>query len=327
MMYVDTSQEGMTITVHKSLRHSLGMAFWLLLCFLWMGSKVQAAAITHPVAYIEGSGNAALDQHMTNLVSKELDGRVDLVPLEAKHLPVASGRPVIAIGPAAFSGLLDKEVTAPIIALLVEKQAIENYLDKTGEQLTAVFYDVPLLRQALTGKAILPQATRVSVLATLDSADMYEPLIEQLPAYGLEGRVSIVSSDDQLIPTLNRALSYGDFVLAGLDDTIYNPRNIKHILLTAYRRNRILIGPSQPYVKAGALASGYAPFEAMAKQAAEALLAYFDSGKLPAPGYPDQYRVDVNQQVARSLNIALPNRKWIAETVDHFIQDQQEAQP
>ena len=325
MMYVDTSQEGMTITVHKSLRHSLGMAFWLLLCFLWMASKVQAAAITHPVAYIEGSGNAALDQHMTNLVSKELDGRVDLVPLEAKDLPLASGRPVIAIGPAAFSGLLDKEITAPIIALLVEKQAIENYLDKTGEQLTAVFYDVPLLRQALTGKAILPQATRVSVLATLDSADIYEPLIEQLPAYGLEGRMFIVSSDDQLIPSLNRALTYGDFVLAGLDDKIYNPRNIKHILLTAYRRNRILIGPSQAYVKAGALASSYAPFTTMAKQTADYLLAFFETGKLPAPAYPDEYRVEVNQQVARSLNIPLPDREWIAQAVDRFIQEQQEA--
>ena len=325
MMYVDTSQEGMTITVHKSLRHSLGMAFWLLLCFLWMASKVQAAAITHPVAYIEGSGNAALDQHMTNLVSKELDGRVDLVPLEAKDLPLASGRPVIAIGPAAFSGLLDKEITAPIIALLVEKQAIENYLDKTGEQLTAVFYDVPLLRQALTGKAILPQATRVSVLATLDSADIYEPLIEQLPAYGLEGRMFIVSSDDQLIPSLNRALTYGDFVLAGLDDKIYNPRNIKHILLTAYRRSRILIGPSQAYVKAGALASSYAPFTTMAKQTADYLLAFFETGKLPAPAYPDEYRVEVNQQVARSLNIPLPDREWIAQAVDRFIQEQQEA--
>jgi len=325
MMYVDTSQEGMTITVHKSLRHSLGMAFWLLLCFLWMASKVQAAAITHPVAYIEGSGNAALDQHMTNLVSKELDGRVDLVPLEAKDLPLASGRPVIAIGPAAFSGLLDKEITAPIIALLVEKQAIENYLDKTGEQLTAVFYDVPLLRQALTGKAILPQATRVSVLATLDSADIYEPLIEQLPAYGLEGRMFIVSSDDQLIPSLNRALTYGDFVLAGLDDKIYNPRNIKHILLTAYRRNRILIGPSQAYVKAGALASSYAPFTTMAKQTADYLRAFFETGKLPAPAYPDEYRVEVNQQVARSLNIPLPDREWIAQAVDRFIQEQQGA--
>jgi ABC-type uncharacterized transport system substrate-binding protein len=262
---------------------------------------------------------------MTNLVSKELDGRVDLVPLEAKHLPVASGRPVIAIGPAAFSGLLDKEITAPIIALLVEKQAIENYLDKTGEQLTAVFYDVPLLRQALTGKAILPQATRVSMLATLDSADMYEPLIEQLPAYGLEGRVFIVSSDDQLIPSLNRALTYGDFVLAGLDDKIYNPRNIKHILLTAYRRNRILIGPSQAYVKAGALASSYAPFTTMAKQTADYLRAFFETGKLPAPAYPDEYRVEVNQQVARSLNIPLPDREWIAQAVDRFIQEQQEA--
>src|SRR5690554_6779670 len=117
---------------------------------------------------------------------------------------------------------------------------------------------------------------------------MHHPSIEQLPAYRLAGRASIVTSDDQLIPSLNRALTYGDFVLAGLDDKIYNPRNIKHILLTAYRRNRILIGASQAYVKAGALASSYAPFTTMAEPTADYLRAFFETGKLPAPAFPDE---------------------------------------
>jgi hypothetical protein len=63
----------------------------------------------------------------------------------------------------------------------------------------------------------------------------------------------------------------------------------------------------------------------MAKQTADYLLAFFETGKLPAPAYPDEYRVEVNQQVARSLNIPLPDREWIAQAVDRFIQEQQEA--
>jgi len=297
-----------------------------LLLILSAPLTLMAAPELH-VAFVAGSGNAALDRHITSLLREHLNNRIELQAVPQTRLPAHNHIPVVTIGPAAFNRYIEAGDHTPILALLIDRRNVENHQGGPEGRLSAVYFDVPLVRQALTGKAILPHATRVSMLASLASAEMYESVIEQLPRYGLEGRVFIVSSDDQLIPTLNRALSYGDFVLAGLDDTIYNPRNIKHILLTAYRRNRILIGPSQPYVKAGALASGYAPFEAMAKQAAEALLAYFDSGKLPAPGYPDQYRVDVNQQVARSLNIALPNRKWIAETVDHFIQDQQEAQP
>ena len=63
----------------------------------------------------------------------------------------------------------------------------------------------------------------------------------------------------------------------------------------------------------------------MAKQTADYLRAFFETGKLPAPAYPDEYRVEVNQQVARSLNIPLPGREWIAQAGDRFIQEQQGA--
>ncbi|SRR5690554_73143 len=325
MMYVTTSQEGRTINVPRRLFHKPGPAHWLFVFMLLLTSPVLASTVTHPVAYVEGSGNSALDRHLTGLIRAELGDRVELVAMDHRHLPLSPGKPVITIGPAAFSRFEERGTTAPVLALLMEKRTLDAYTERAGSHISAVYYDVPLLRQALTGKAILPQATRISILATLGSADMYQPLIDQLPNYGLQARIFTVSSENQLIPSLNRALAYGDFVLAGLDDQIYNPRNIKHILLTAYRRNRILIGPSQAYVKAGSLASSYAPFTAMAKQAADYLEAFFETGSLPAPAYPDHYRVEVNKQVARSLNIPLPDRDWIAQTVDRFIREQQES--
>ncbi|MEE3168644.1 MAG: ABC transporter substrate-binding protein, partial [Pseudomonadota bacterium] len=129
-------------------------------------------------------------------------------------------------------------------------------------------------------------------------------------------RVFLVERPDRLIPTLVRALGYGDFLLAAPDSAIYNPRTIKYILLTAYRRNQIVIGPSQAYVKAGALASSYAPFPEMARLAGDYLAEFFESGAFPAPTYPEQYRVEINEQVARSMNIPLPGRDEIAERVN-----------
>lgn len=235
-------------------------------------------------AYIAGSGNAALDDHVARLLTKQLGDQVTLEPLTESQLTVLENEPVIAIGPAAFSRVRQANRDLPVLALLVDKDFIEGYTTRFSGQLSAVYYDAPLLRQALTGKVILPpQATRVALLATTESVELYEPpLIDQLAPYGLEAKVFIADTEDQLIPSLIRALSFGDFLLAGQDDAIYNPRNIKHILLTAYRRNKILIGPSQAYVKAGALASSYAPFTEMAELAASHLITYFDSGAFPA---------------------------------------------
>lgn len=274
--------------------------------------------------FVAGSGNDALDQYVIRLLEERTRETLVTRPLSARQTPPDPDVPVIAIGPSAFTRVQQLDSPPPVLALLVKKSLVDGYLDKPGSQIGAVYHEVPLIRQALTGKAILPQATRIALLATTGSADLYQPLLDQLETFGLEARVFISDTSEQLIPTLNRALSYGDFLLASPDDTIYNPRNIKHILLTAYRRNRILIGPNQAYVKAGALASSYAPMETMADQASRYLEQFLATGRFPPPDYPVEYRVEVNEQVARSLNIPLPDQEWITDAVDQMMQEDRE---
>ncbi|XKH00907.1 ABC transporter substrate-binding protein [Marinobacter nauticus] len=294
------------------------------LVLLWQPALTFGQSAGATEVYVAGSGNDALDQYVIRQIKQNVGPAFNLTPLSSRKSLPDNHAPVLAIGPQAFSRVLQQDAKQPVLALLVKKSLVKEYEEKPGSQIGAVYKDVPLIRQALTGKVILPQATRIALLASTESADLYEPLLEQLEAFNLEARVFITDTNEQLIPTLNRALSYGDFLLAADDEAIYNPRNIKHILLTAYRRNKILIGPNQSYVKAGSLASSYTPFPDMARQAAEALIAYRETGQLPAPAYPDQYRVQVNEQVARSLNIPLPARDDIADTVDQILLESRE---
>ena len=253
------------------------------------------------LVYVAGSGNAALDQHVRQLLQDSLGPGTSLVPLPSNRAALVGDAPVVALGPTAFSNLRQFNRRASVLAMFVERSFIQAYTERHPGQVSAVYYDVPLLRQALIGKAILPQATRISLLATQESIGLYDTLITQLPAYGLEARVFVVETEQQLIPTLARALSYGDFLLAAPDDAIYNPRTIKHILLTAYRRNKIVIGPSQAYVKAGSLASGYSSFPTLIHGVAHYLDTYFKTGAFPAPDYPEAYGVEINRQVAHNL--------------------------
>lgn len=311
-------------TVKKSLANIILLWIVVLGAVFISASPALAQQTDRSPVYLAGSGNFALDQHVKGLLEKTLEEDKDLIVISDEQAGIAQDAPIITIGPKAFSRIRKANQLSPILALLVRQDFFEGVSQKSSGMISGVYQGAPLLQQALIGKSILPQAKRIALVATSDSAELYKPLIDQLPAYKLQARLFVVDDDRQLIPTLSRALSYGDFLLAAPDNAIYNPSTIKHILLTAYRRNRIVIGPSRAYVKAGSLASGYAPFSAMTKMATDYLNVFFDTGKFPKPDYPPVLRVEINQQVARSLNIPLAPAEKIIEAVTQQLQNQGE---
>ncbi|MBJ6138947.1 ABC transporter substrate-binding protein [Marinobacter litoralis] len=289
---------------------------------IWpMTTLAQSKSETAQTVYFVSSGNLTLDKYFTDLVSENLGPEFKLKPLPKRLPPAKRNHPIITMGPKAFERTYRNTPDAVVVGTFVDREFMDKYATEQNPHISAIYYDVPLLRQALTGKVILPQADKVAILASYVNRDSYDELIEQLPAYGLEGKVFVVTDKDQLIPTVIRALSYGDFILGTSDHDIYHPRNIKHILLTAYRRNKILIGPSQAFVKAGAIASSYAPFSSIAEKTAQYILYYRENANFPAAAYPDSYKVDLNEQVARSLNIPLPERPHVSEAVNELLKN------
>lgn len=285
---------------------------WVLLVLLMTSGEALAR---EPVIYLQGSGNPVFNQRFTELLTEHLGPGIRLEAFSPEMSHLRPNAPIITLGPEALGEVVEAAPGHPLVALLVNRQLISALLTGGEPRLTALYYDPPLLRQALIGRAILPQATRVAILARPDEVVRYDRLIRELAVSGLEARVFMVSGDDVLIQALTRALSFGDFLLATPDEFLYNPHTIKHILLTTYRRNRLVIGPSQAFVRAGALASSYAPLTDYAEEAAALISHYLDTGELLPPAYPVSFDIDVNHQVARSLNIPLPDDAQLVEEV------------
>lgn len=267
------------------------------------------------LVYIADSENSRLNQRLRELLVEAFGGSVIFRSFVAGQAAQDRESPVIAIGPGAFARVRQENDQVPVLGLLVEEPYVDLSSDQPRQKVSAVLSSPALIRQAAIGKAILPYATRVAMLATPDTEHLYSYILDDLDKLGMEGRVFLVSSDKNLIPTLIRALRYGDFVLAAPDSSIYNPRTIKHILLTAYRRNRIVIGPSQAYVKAGSLASSYTPLRAVAKMASDYIRNYWQHDEFPEPAHPNDFGIEVNRQVGRSLNIPLQERSILIDAV------------
>jgi len=108
-------------------------------------------------------------------------------------------------------------------------------------------------------------------------------------------------------------LSRHDAVVGVFGSPWYQADHIKALLITAYRHNRPLIGPSRAYLRAGALASTYSSTEDVARRLAELIVYYEAQGEWPEPDYNPYFQVAFNEQVGRSLNLPLPDAEQTAE--------------
>jgi ABC-type uncharacterized transport system substrate-binding protein len=120
-----------------------------------------------------------------------------------------------------------------------------------------------------------------------------------------------VQSADRLFASREKVLSGRDVLLAIPDSRIYSAASIRNILLTSYRHEVPLIGLSQGYVNAGALAAIFTLPEQIAEQTARQIVAFDKKRALSAPSYPENFSVALNAQVARSLEIRLPSEDEI----------------
>lgn len=121
---------------------------------------------------------------------------------------------------------------------------------------------------------------------------------------GLKMQFQVVVLEQELLRSLSSVLNSSD-VLIGIDDPqIYNANTLKPLLLSSYNRNRVLIGPSAPFVAAGSIGTTYSSPQ---DTAASVQLLMQEDWQPGAIRYPQFFRVLSNAQVARSLGLPPPD--------------------
>ncbi|MDF1764533.1 MAG: hypothetical protein P1U57_14080 [Oleibacter sp.] len=188
--------------------------------------------------------------------------------------------------------------TQTAIAIWADREVI----DASDYLASAIYLEPPLFRQYQLTQIIFGEI-RVSALYSDVSAKRYANELAKLKVFG----VTLINYDDSenINYALNEAFKQGD-VLLGIDDSmVYDNQNIKNILISAYRRSVPLVGPSYSFLKAGAIATTYSTVEDIHDRLSELLRLKF----LPPANYNPYYHIGINEQVARSLNINIPNDK------------------
>ncbi|WP_430460059.1 hypothetical protein ACQUQU_12670 [Thalassolituus sp. LLYu03] len=276
-------------------------ALWLLI-WLIAASSVEAAG---QVVFVTHTSAPSVEQLAEK--TRTLSG-FDIQVINAAQAPAADAQACVVIGPQVlegWSGCAGK----PVIAVFVTRQQVAAH----DGLASAVYLEPPLSRQIQLARAILGDDRPLGVLVgdrALWKPAKPDPLVT--PYF-----------TDQF-PSLTHALIAllrNSHALIGIYDTeLYSSENIKNILITAYRQNKPLIGPSSAYIKAGALATTFSDLDDVARRLSEVLKTGLREGVWPEAGYNPYFSVRYNPQVGRSLNLLLPDA---AELADKLAKEEQ----
>lgn len=214
----------------------------------------------------------------------------------------------LAINAPALSAALAAEPPSPLVALFASSESYwsavrDGSRSRSRGQVTAIFAEASPLHQLQLIARIYERRVSVGVLLT-DATAHVEPALRQAAREtDLQLQVERVAPNMDVLQALMR-VSSATVLLAVPDRSLYTASNLRDILESTYRRGQPMIGFSTSMVSAGTLAAAYSSVDDTVAHLGEVIDA-IESGRIPEPQYPKYWRVAINENVARSLNVVI----------------------
>lgn len=184
----------------------------------------------------------------------------------------------------------------PVVATYISEQDYHNHRELLS---TGVYVEPPLHRQIALAQLLFGDDAPLGILVPESDAHVVDDTDVSLYP---------VKSNDNLNQTLVRLLTENRALIGVYDTELYSSENIKSILITSYRHNRPMIGPSLAYLRAGALATTYSNTDDVIRRLIEIIeQGLYTSQSYPPPDFNPYFRVGLNEQVGRSLNMLMPD--------------------
>ncbi len=219
----------------------------------------------------------------------------------------------VAIGDYAINKLNEFDNDAFVLRLTSMKQPGTKYTSTRSDLITAQ----PACKHIQLIKSLNSTWTTVGVLASINTLDFSAELTKCAIRHNLNLQVYAIIDESDLLKTLETAVENNKVLLAIADPLIYNSHTVKNILLTAYRQRKPVIGYSDSFVHAGAVAAIYTSAETAGDDAARIIADFFSNNWQfeQQVYYSSGFSVSTNNQVATSLEITLPDIKRIRQSI------------
>lgn len=211
---------------------------------------------------------------------------------------------IISMGQAALDWRINQPVETPTVATYIGLDSIQQLALEKPELrppwLQLLTISPEPARQLRLARLSIPRLESAGLLHSTQQGWQLSLWQQAADKEGIRLHIAQLDNPGNLARRLGELLPRSQ-VLLGIDDSrVYNPELIKTILLTSYNHDRVLIGPSAPYIAAGSLTTSYSTASHTAQDIHELLQ---DDWQPAALHFARHFSVMTNQQVARSLGL------------------------
>jgi putative tryptophan/tyrosine transport system substrate-binding protein len=216
---------------------------------------------------------------------------------------------VVAVGTQALKYASNLDERTPVIGVLVPKLSYESILLESKRQsirFSAVYLDQPFTRQLALIKAIFPNISSIGVLLGPVSQFQSNDLQSAAKKFNMNVDIELVENATELHDSLEKVTAGKQLLLAIPDPLIYTRDTAQTILLTTYHRQAPVIGFSQSYAKSGAIAAVFSSPKQYATEVSNIIKTLpKEYVSLPLARAAAEFSIEINRQVARSLDIRI----------------------
>ncbi len=292
-------------------------ALRLLLAYLFLMAAIQPAQAGQALVVLPTQ--SSLTTAFVSELQAALGTPVEVITTATATLPPeARYQYIITMGQDALDWRLRQRAQSRTLATYITSEYWHPRSQTAPPWLSALYADPEPARQLQVSRLLAPRLDRAGILLSRDSRWQRARWQAAADQQGITLTIAEVDGPDDLSRQLLGLLGRSDILLGTDDSSIYNADNLKTILLTSYSRNKVLIGPSAPFIDAGSLSTTYSSPQDMARSVAYLL----EQGLPPqTTSYPRYFSVLSNAQVARSLGIPLPDDATLARRLAELEQE------
>lgn len=225
---------------------------------------------------------------------------------------------IIAIGSKTTQLLLESQLQNPLLSVLMPRHLVDSLqaLYPEKKNWSNLLIDQPMERHFHLITSILGKHQQTGILLG-PYTDTMETSLKQA-ASKTDHRIITqhISDTDQLTSSLKVLNNRSDVLLTLPDPVVFNRNTIRGILLSSYRNRLPIIGFSQAYVKAGAIAAVYSQPGQISKQTVKIVNNFLQNNIFQKKNYyPEEFSVALNNKVAHSLGIRLETSSVIIDKI------------
>lgn len=300
-----------------TIRESKQAAIVALLIFVSFFSQANE---TTKLTVVVSSENSAY-QTVVRTIRTNLQSNIQIDEFSLDSIDSIAARPrlLLTVGSAALESALRKFPNQPLIACFLPRRVFEELLthtQRTQKNTTAIFIDQSMLRQLTLARLISPEGTTIGTVFGASSKDERQRFNQAAQTTQFSVKATSLESDDNPINILQPIIQGSDIFLAVPDQSAFNRASAKWSLYIALRSKKPLLGFSEKYVDAGALAAVFSTPEQIGKHTAETLDKFLTTGILPPSAHPKYFTVKTNQNSAQTIQIKLPDNEALQHQLE-----------